>query len=157
MATEETKKDELLTNDAGVHVHPDDGGRVFQVEGNDVSGFAGVDPEYMNYASVANQPFETDDEKAAREERERKLRVARGEEEPRDDDLVLFEGRTMTYGEAKDAASKSGADAEGASVVQEGAQTAESATPQATPVDRSQQQAQQDAAAKASADSAEKK
>lgn len=35
-------------------------GRDFRGEGNDVSGYVGVDPEYRNYASQTDRPFTTD-------------------------------------------------------------------------------------------------
>lgn len=42
--------------------------RVFQVEGNDVRGFTGVDPEYMNYADVTGAPILSEAEENAYEE-----------------------------------------------------------------------------------------
>lgn len=85
-------------------------GRSFLVEGNDISGYVGVSPEYMNYASETHAPLENDDEKAARKERERKTRVVNGDEAPKADDVVLFEGQSMTYAEAKKAAGRENAD-----------------------------------------------
>lgn len=35
-------------------------GRDFRVEGNNVDGYIGVDPEYRTYAGVADKPFTTD-------------------------------------------------------------------------------------------------
>lgn len=46
-----------------VPAHVEQGGRDFRVEGNDVSDYLGVDPEYMTYASVAEKPFLTDVER----------------------------------------------------------------------------------------------
>lgn len=43
--------------------HVLDGGRDYRVEGNDVSGYIGVDPEYMTYASVGQKPMLTDMER----------------------------------------------------------------------------------------------
>lgn len=40
-----------------------DGGRDFRVEGNDVSGYLGVDPEYMTYANETEKPHLTDQER----------------------------------------------------------------------------------------------
>lgn len=43
--------------------HVLDGGRDFRVEGNDVSGYLGVDPEYQTYASETSKPMLTDTER----------------------------------------------------------------------------------------------
>lgn len=37
-------------------------GRDFRVEGNDISGYVGVDPEYMTYASDTEKPINTAEE-----------------------------------------------------------------------------------------------
>ena len=46
-----------------VPAHVLDGGRDFRVEGNDVSGYLGVDPEYMTYANETERPHLTDQER----------------------------------------------------------------------------------------------
>lgn len=43
--------------------HVLDGGRDFRVEGNDVSGYIGVDPEYMTYSNPGEKPHLTDQER----------------------------------------------------------------------------------------------
>lgn len=37
--------------------------RNFTLEGNDTSGYVGVDPEYRNYANETDKPYLTDDER----------------------------------------------------------------------------------------------
>jgi len=38
-------------------------GRDFTIEGNDTSGYVGVDPEYRNYANETDRPYLTDEER----------------------------------------------------------------------------------------------
>ncbi len=81
--------------------HPH-GARVWQLAGNDIRGYRGVDPEYQNYADPVDAPLMTDAEKEQYEERLRLHRVASGTEEPADDDLVIYEGNAVRYGDVKD-------------------------------------------------------
>lgn len=60
-STEEASPDEPVEEYVPQHVL--DGGRDYRVEGNDVSGYIGVDPEYMTYANLGEKPILTDDEK----------------------------------------------------------------------------------------------
>lgn len=53
----------LGSPDEYVPAHVLDGGRDFRVEGNDVSGYIGVDPEYMTYANPGDKPHLTDQER----------------------------------------------------------------------------------------------
>lgn len=43
--------------------------RAFAVEGNDLSGYVGVSPEYRTYANETDKPMLSDDEKAFMKER----------------------------------------------------------------------------------------
>jgi hypothetical protein len=53
----------LGSPDEYVPAHVLDGGRDFRVEGNDVSGYIGVDPEYQTYANPGDKPYLTDTER----------------------------------------------------------------------------------------------
>ena len=55
------KKNERQKTDDGTLV-VETVGRDFRVEGNDVSGYIGVDPEYRTYAGVDKKPFITDED-----------------------------------------------------------------------------------------------
>lgn len=52
------EKDEVVVPD-----HVVEGGRDYRVEGNDVSGYLGVDVEYQTYANETEKPILTDTEK----------------------------------------------------------------------------------------------
>lgn len=114
MATEDKKTDDrvdglVVDADTGKaveaqkvqNVYVPQPARVFQVEGNDVRGYQGVDPEYMNYAGVEGQPLMNEVEEAAYNERQRKVAVANGLQEPADDDMVFVEGSAYRYGDVK--------------------------------------------------------
>lgn len=67
---EVTRDPEFDENDRGmggtnefVPDHVLDGGRDFRVEGNDASGFIGVDPEYQTYGNEYDKPILTDVER----------------------------------------------------------------------------------------------
>jgi hypothetical protein len=59
--TAEEKADEAPENLTGDWLG-DDEARNFAVEGNDLSGYIGVSPEYMTYADETQKPYSTDEE-----------------------------------------------------------------------------------------------
>lgn len=64
VAQENDKQDdEEDSEEEYVPQHVLDGGRDYRVEGNDVSGYIGVDPEYMTYSNPGEKPILTDAEK----------------------------------------------------------------------------------------------
>jgi hypothetical protein len=59
--TAEEKADKAPENITGDWLG-DDEARNFGVEGNDLSGYIGVSPEYMTYADDTHKPYSTDEE-----------------------------------------------------------------------------------------------
>lgn len=55
------KKNDKVDNPTGDWLG-DSQARNFAVEGNDLSGYIGVDPEYMTYADDTHKPYSTDEE-----------------------------------------------------------------------------------------------
>lgn len=58
MSDEKTEEQRAAEEHAAAYPGP----RVMVVEGNDLSGFLGVAPEYMNYATPAGKPYLTEEE-----------------------------------------------------------------------------------------------
>lgn len=56
-------QDPIIVTEEFVPQHVLDGGRDYRVEGNDTSGYIGVDPEYMTYANETEKPHLTDEER----------------------------------------------------------------------------------------------
>lgn len=63
MSETKNEKTERKTTDDGQPV-VETIGRDFRVEGNDVSGYIGVSPEYRNYANETDRPYVTDEDVA---------------------------------------------------------------------------------------------
>lgn len=112
MADTEDKKDEVQENLTAERLG-DSEARNFAVEGNDLSGYIGVDPEYMTYADETHKPYSTDEEVLPPAEQ---LMFEEGDDEDDEgDDPDQVPNKTQAEVQAKDTPEVKKATAEGAS------------------------------------------